>query len=270
MGVGCSGFTREKWERLEHLLETHLAICREIMPKHGIEEYAYFDFYAGPGVYAASDSVELAGEVGSPIRAMRILAAFGMPFRAYLFDPREAGRLLVNVGLTRTWGDPVEIDGLPCDEAVDRVIASGDRPRIGLAFFDPNGQADWAAIRRFCEAFRYIDVLINVASGTIKRLRLSSHPYHRALGTARPTVYLRSLGKKRTYLWDPCPGDRHEFALAFCTNCPDFPESRELGFHLSTTPKGKCIARRIDHSHRERELMGGLPGFLPFGGDHVY
>lgn len=264
MGVGCSRFTREKWERFEHLLVAHLSICREIMPRFGVEEYAYLDFYAGPGIYASSDRPDLAGEAGSPIRAMRLMATFGMSSRAYLFDPEEAGRLLVNVGLMEPPIVPTWIDGLRCREAVDRLIAGGVDLRIGLAFFDPNGQADWPAIGRFAAKFRYIDLLININSAVIKRM---INPIHRA---DRPMAYLEALGKKYVYLWDPCPSDPHQFALAFCTNFADFPESRALGFHRSTTPQGRCIARRIDHSHRERESLGGVPGFLDFGGEHVY
>jgi hypothetical protein len=279
--IGCSLYTREKWERFEYLLNVNAMMWRGIMQRCRWAEnvFSYFDFFAGPGLYTDADRVDLAGEYGSPIRALRVLeevfsdpghrSASGEPLgiRGFFSDSLEWERLracLVQLGHP---GD--EVRGLICDRAVDDLLAqwtpaAGQHPRkpVGLAFFDPNGQPPWDAIGRFAGAwiFDRIDLLINVNATVGKRVRLS--PLHAE--SRMPTEYLRSIGKKYIYLWEPSPGDSHQFALAFCTNCTDwrFPEFARKGFHALETEKGQRIARRIDLTDSERRRAGGSVGFL--------
>jgi hypothetical protein len=284
--IGCGKYTREKWERFIYLLRVHAEMYRLIMQKCRWADsvYSYFDFYAGPGLYTEHDSnPDLAGEYGSPVLATRILdevfnsrpglAANGEPLevRSFIFDPYEYDRLsscLRGIGLRGGM-----IDRLPCDRAVDRLIdnwreATGCSPRkpVGLAFFDPNGVPDWDSLRRFsgCKLFRRVDLLININTAIGRLVRLSQvHPE-----TMTSTERLRELGKEEIYLWEPAPSDKHQFALAFCTNCPDgkFPEFRRQGFHRIDSERGGRIARRIDLARWER-TREGLPGYLPGMGD---
>lgn len=263
MTVGCSEFTPEKWNRLDYLLGAHVKICRSIMQKLGcLQIYDYFDFYAGPGIYSPDDAGEyreLIGQAGSPIRAIRALNASGIRYRAWLSDecPLITRRLADN--LKQVAPCRFVVNPLDCKSAVDWLTGKqNQRFKIGLAFFDPNGQPDWDAIAKFSEAYPYIDLLINVSTALIKRM---NNPIHKA---KRPTEYLRGLGKKHIYLWDPCPGDKHQFSLAVCINWGQFPKFGTLGFHRIDTAWGRIIADRIDYSRDERIARGTMPGFLPF------
>jgi hypothetical protein len=276
--TGCSRATREKWSRFEYLLKIHARMCRAIMTKRSWADstYSYFDFFAGPGLYEITDSAELTGEYGSPVRAFRVLreifvdqagaAANGEPLRvrAILHDPEQWCRLRSCLQSLEMHGTIV--GGLTCDRAVADLIGrwhemTGSSPwkALGLAFFDPNGQPPWASIREFASAkiFNRIDLLINVNSTVVKRLRRS--PVHGESLT--PTQQLVSLGKDDVYLWEPSPGDIHQFALAYCTNGP-FSEFRRLGFHFINSEKGRRIADRIDLTEQERKTLGGTSGFL--------
>jgi hypothetical protein len=219
---------------------------------------------------------DLAGEYGSPVRAEQILkplffgqtaeAANGEPLgvRAFFYDPESAARLqscLRHLGIRGGL-----IDDLPCDEAVPDLIArwptlTGCSPwkALGLAFFDPNGQPPWASIQTFAtqKSFNRIDLLINVNSTVVKRVRKS--PVHAE--SLMPTQHLVALGKDDVYLWEPEPTDIHQFALAYCTNGP-FPEFRKLGFHFINSDRGRRIADRIDMTTQERKSLGGPSGFL--------
>jgi hypothetical protein len=276
--TGCSGSTREKWKRFEYLLGVHAEMCRLIMVKHRWADsaYSYFDFFAGPGLYDESDHTGLTGEFGSPVRALRILeplfneqvgeAANGEPLgiRTIIHDPLVWDRLyscLSHLGMLRGI-----IGDLPCEQAIDDLLENwpsmtGCSPwkPLGLAFFDPNGQPPWASIKAFGseKTFNRIDLLINVNSTVGKRVRKS--PIHAE--TLTPTQHLVELGKDDVYLWEPTPGDIHQFALAYCTNGP-FPEFRKLGFHFINSDKGRRIADRIDMTAEERKARGGPPGFL--------
>jgi three-Cys-motif partner protein len=276
--TGCSGSTREKWKRFEYLLRVHAAMCRLIMTKHRWADsaYSYFDFFAGPGLYDETDHAGLAGEFGSPVRALTILkeifvdpggeAANGEPLavRAFFHDPNVWHRLQHCLDRLGMHGGIV--DDVPCEQAVDALIEgwpgmTGCSPwkPLGLAFFDPNGQPPWSSIKAFSseKCFDHIDFLINVNSTVIKRVLKSS--IHAE--TRTPTQHLVELGKDDVYLWEPTPGDIHQFALAYCTNGP-FPEFRKLGFHFINSDKGRQIADRIDMTAKEYKSSGDARGFL--------
>jgi hypothetical protein len=279
--TGCSGSTREKWRRFEYLLRVHAAKCRLIMTdptkkKWADSCYSYFDFFAGPGLYDETDHAGLAGEFGSPVRALNILkeifidpggeAANGEPLgiRAFFHDPNVWLRLQRCLDHLGHCGGIV--DGSTCEQAIDDLIEhwlemTGCSPwkPLGLAFFDPNGQPPWASIRSFTsrKSFDRIDLLINVNSTVVKRVLKS--PVHAE--TRTPTQNLVELGKEDVYLWEPTPGDIHQFSLAYCTNGP-FRKFRRLGFHFINSDKGRRIADRIDMTADERKARGGPPGFL--------
>jgi hypothetical protein len=281
--TGCSGTTREKWKRFEYLLRVHAGMCRLIMTKHRWADsaYTYFDFFAGPGLYDESDHPGLAGEYGSPVRACRILgpiflgqsgeAANGEPLgiRTVFHDPNVGYRLRYCLDQLGLRGDVA--GDLTCDMAVADIISrwpgmTGCSPwkALGLAFFDPNGQPPWASIKAFAteRSFGCVDLLINVNSTVVKRVLKS--PIHAE--TRTPTQHLVELGKEAVYLWEPTPGDIHQFALAYCTNGP-FPEFRKHGFHSIDSDRGRRIADRIDMTAKERRDQGGPNGFLNGMGD---
>jgi hypothetical protein len=268
--VGCSSLSRLKWERLEYLLEAHATACKSIIGRKpwASKTYHYFDFYSGPGIYAATEDEDLIGEHGSPIRAIRTLERVGIDYRVLLSDEKEAHRLTRNLGTIGI--DGVYASPLTCSEAVDLytddarwVQAYSDTGKpFGIAFFDPNGVPDWAAVERFsnCYRFRFVDLLINVNATINKRCRASS----RHAETMRPTDHLLNVGKDQVVLWDPCPGDSWQFTLAYCTSraAPTF-KTRSLGFLPIDEPGGQRIARRIDFSEAERKYMPPPTGHLP-------
>ncbi len=271
--VGCSpAATREKWSRFQSLLGINCKMWKGIIPREAwtSEAYHYFDFYAGPGLYTKEESLELAGEVGSPIRAIEtIRAEFPGPCRVFFFDehPETAKRLAEN--LQRRFGATIEVPCMSCEEATEAMILAEDlRKPCGLAFFDPNGIPDWRSVCRFGQAtkFKRIDILLNINSTAMKRV-YSSPNHLNPDYKIRPSEHLHRLGKKRVLLWEPHPGDIHQFALAYCTNGPG-PEWEESRFSSIGTPQGQRIARRIDLSYSERMALGGTTGYLfdPKGG----
>lgn len=228
------------------------------------EAYHYFDFYAGPGLYTKEESPELAGEVGSPIRAIEtIRAEFPGPCRVFFFDEKPETAFRLGANLQARFGAKIDVPALACKEAVESLLLADDiRKPCGLAFFDPNGIPDWHSLRWFAQSlkFKRIDILLNINSTAAKRARKS--PKHLdADYKIPPTQHLRKLGKKRVLLWEPYPGDRHQFALAYCTNGPG-PEWEESQFFSIGTPAGQRIARRIDLSYGERIALGGSTGYL--------
>ncbi len=271
--VGCSAFTHEKWERFDYLLGIHIEMCKGIISRESwaSRAYHYFDFYAGPGIYGLEESEELAGQYGSPIRALQQFekrAPLEFILQCFDHDTEIAGRLTAILCRMLKLGLHCEV--MSCDEAVDYLLSNewheinlmSQMKAFGLAFFDPNGVPDWQAAKRFARSKRFnrVDLLFNINSAVCKWVFSSRlHPE-----TKRPTEHLREMNKKSIYLWTPSPGDSHQFALAYCTNGP-FPQFRQWGFHRLDTPEGARIGRMIDFSPRERRDMGGTTPFFFFG-----
>lgn len=267
--VGCSIYTREKWARLEYLLSIHVRICKGIMSRNDWVSgaYHYFDFYAGPGAYNESHSTLLAGEIGSTIRALDIFDREQVEHRSFFteHDTDTYTNLVETIAARQPHPCPW-VREMSCEEAIDKLCSdwhllsnSDHKVPFGLAFFDPNGVPDWPSLKRFARSKRFqrIDHLININSAICKWVFTSR--LHKE--TKRPTEHLRELDKKKIYLWEPTPGDSHQFALAYCTNGP-FPEFRDWGFHLIDSPQGQRIARRIDFSPKERLELSNKTGFL--------
>lgn len=268
---GCNPeFTPQKWFRHESMVKINLFMWKGCTWRRG--DYHYFDFYAGPGLITEMDSPELAGQKGSPFRAIDMIRAFcpDLAARVFLFDEDEEISRRLRANLARDYGDSAEVACLDCADAVHWLITELRlrRPampeRHGLAFFDPNGVPDWKAIKDFrgAKPFENIDLFININSTVSKRLRLSTSPRHaRPEFKLKPTEHLACLRKKRISLWEPCPGDNHRFALAYCTDGPA-PTWRESGFYPIESREGQRIARRMDLSQEERIALGGTTGTL--------
>jgi three-Cys-motif partner protein len=242
-----------KWERLEYLLATHINICKALIARMPwLSRYVYYDFYAGPGLYPG-----ITDGFGSPIRALQILRASGLPHHAFLFEPNHMAALKHAIA-TLLGPVPATFGNCTCETAI-HDLTNYPKPKIGLAFFDPNGQADWPSIHTFAANYHYIDVLINLNTATIKRMVKS--PRHKS---DRPMDYLKRLNKQWIFLWDPHPNDRFQFCLAFCTNMKKFPEFRRLGFYELQHERGRAIEQRINYTADEREQMNNHTGFLSF------
>ncbi len=271
MPVGCSWRSHQKWERVVKLGHAHAAICRNVIARDArLSPYHYVETYAGPGVYGPTDGHgeergQFVGQEGSPLLMLRILRDSGLDWRAHLSDRDEGVMLRLHACVA---GDSrISVNHLDCREAVDRLIKSKVDMRVGLAFFDPNGLADWQAIWDFAGHFKYMDILINVHANVIKRVRKSTHPSHKAqqewLGTASENIV--RVGRAHHFIWAPPKNDDQQFALSYSTGLGDFPEFRRAEFHRLESDEGRRIARRLDLTKKE---LGGRDGdFLPFMGD---
>ena len=270
--VGCSEYTILKWERFAYLFDVEIGIIGGIlsrMPGWADERFWYYDFYAGPGIYSEREAHYLAGRHGSPMIAVAMLRESRLNYRANLYDEKdETARRLQRAIDSHFPGSTVSIDTRSFRDAVDGLRPlPGEKKALGLAFIDPNGPPDWKALEDFCKSRRgdRTDVLINVNSSNMKLQYVSpKHAEH-----MRPTEHLKALGKRYIYLWEPAPSDMHQFALAFCTNCPEstFPDFPKKGFHKMSSEMGGVIARRIDMTHKERKAAAVKGQGVLFGGD---
>lgn len=269
--VGASRYTPVKLERLERFARRHGRVVRDVLAKpkwaDADRRYHYFDFYAGPGTYSEADYPDLVGRHGSPILVPKIIEDTPLTCLTFLSEPWHADRLARN--LREAGIDGVTLMPVTCADAIARLIGNEDPHRyvkhrpMGLAFIDPNGPVhaeEWEALERFVahKRFGLIDVLINV-NASIAKFCHSSRVHAETL---RTTEHLARLGKKSIQLWNPCPGDPHQFTLAYCTDGPTL-EFVEDGFVDITSPCGRDIARRIDYSAKERESLPPDPPTPP-------
>jgi three-Cys-motif partner protein len=260
--VGCTELSRLKWERLEYLLDIHIPMVRGIISRGLWAErrYHYVDLYAGPGLYDESDNPVLAGEIGSPVRALRALKRHGMAYRYLFFESDEAIATRLCKGLSLDDNRNGSIFARSCHQADEQVVASwSDRTgRIadlhGLIFADPNANDDicWETLRRLAYRPRFyrVDILVNVNATAPKRIR-GAFPGREVV---RPSAELAAL-KRNVYLWQPHEADRWQYTLAFCTNMNDFPELRRQGFHHVESDCGRLLAWKMDYSTKERASM---------------
>lgn len=270
--IGCSDITKDKWGRLEYLLTMHINACKGIVKRRSYVSrvYEYFDFYAGPGIYTEEDNQGLAGELGSPLRAIRLfqrildpkrlmlfMRSDIMTWRAWLFEPNRKTYGRLRMAINRVSQEPINAKNMTCGAGVKEIIDArlwktenewNRGHTYGLAFFDPNGVPDWDAIQLFSRTphFQRIDLLINVCATGIKRVRRAS------LDPTLATDRLLSLDKRKIYLWDPVPGDPFQFALALCTNWRGFPGFSQSRFYDIESPEGRAIAEKINYTKSER------------------
>jgi three-Cys-motif partner protein len=265
--VGCGEFTRLKWDRLDYLLSVHVPIVCGIIRRNfwAMPYYHYFDMYAGPGIYGEEYGNGLAGEDGSPIRALLALRSARYPYRVRFFDTsqRQVDSLRESLAVRGFHQEMSNIRKADCAAGVQEIMSmpAGRNARmLGMVFFDPNGKPDWPAIRTLARHpnSTYLDFFINLNVSIHKRLYYSSvHD-----DSLRPTEWLRVLGKKSIYLWRPAKSSPEQFTLSYCTNGP-FPEFENHGFHHIDTEAGQEIVRLIDFRPDERKTLSRARGFLP-------
>jgi hypothetical protein len=256
--VGTSGTTLAKWDAFSYLMAVHINMVKEVFaasPRDVVPAYVYLDLYAGPGLYEVRHDADLAGQLGSPLIAIRRLKASGIDFAPYFADADPAVCDLLRSSLVRDGhGEHVgRVFKACCALSVDRLLAwHTTRNKFGLAFADPNGQPDWDALHLLSRSDQWynVDMLINVNATAHKRVkgRFKGH------GFRRPTDYLRSLRKRYLWLWTPDESDSWQFTLAYCTNrkCPEF---RRKTFHGIDSPRGREIAHLIDYPIWERDAV---------------
>jgi three-Cys-motif partner protein len=268
--VGCSeSSTRSKWERLDYIGTVLSRMVRNIMDINEwvSRDFLFFDAHAGHGIYSETDHVpSLAGSHGSPLRILKILnQELPNNYVAYFSEPeKETARRLL--GSVESLGFKAFVANETHEEAIDNLIAL-DKQRslirrgtpFGLAFFDPNKSRDlsWRHLEDFARRFRYVDLLINVPSTDVKRLRTA--PLCVETKTLQDLVEpLRMAGgrKRYVYLWKPKNNDRNKFTLIFVTGYDKFPEFKKQGFHRDDTPDGRAIFDDVNRTEKERRSNG--------------
>jgi hypothetical protein len=259
--VGTSAATLAKWNAFAYLMTVHSHMVREIFaatPRDVVPAYIYLDLYAGPGLYEVRHDPDLAGQLGSPLIAIRRLQASGIDFAPYLADADPAICDLLRSSLVRDGhGEYVSrVFKACCALSIDRLLCwHTTRNKYGLAFIDPNGTPDWVAIDLLARSDQWynVDLLININATGHKRVK----GRFKDLGFLSPTQYLRRLRKRYIWLWTPDESDSWQFTLAYCTNrkCPEF---KRHTFHGIDSDRGREIARMIDLPVRERVASHGM------------
>jgi three-Cys-motif partner protein len=246
-GYATSGSTPTKDAHFREILDVHirctkaiLAKCEKKYPKWANPAYHYFDLNAGPGIDTASRH-------GSPMVFLDLIEHYQMNYRAVLFerDKKNSADLIANVG------EKAEVVTGDHIETFPSYFNKAQKNTFGLVYSDPSGNvppfellADWSSYPSYART----DVLIYVSSANVKRALKSP----KAQLESRLDELIHLINKRFWIVREP--QNKHQWTFLIGTNWIDFPAFERIGFHKTTSEKGKEIMYRLNTTNEERKL----------------
>lgn len=203
---------------------------------------AYVDLFSGPGLCVEEDSRRETH--GSPLRA----AAFPN-FKSLFFNDLDTESVAaLRQRLARLARPGIIVHQADCNEAAleaRRLLFSGSRPPLGLAFIDPPAfQIRFDTLRAFTEGLR-IDLIITFMTGYIRRnLDLGAN-----LDAFMGTAAWRDSSKSTRQILDLYEGQLKSIGYDYVDDDIRITNSRESTlYHLvfaSKHPRGLDFFRKI-------------------------
>lgn len=249
-GVGFSDSTEVKQKDFEVIVKTHVkAACMGIINKNKWSDnpYMYFDMNAGPGFYN--------GISGSPIIFLDEAAKYNNTlFNVFLFESNElnCNELKKNIS-DRQYPENINIKILNSDSCLDILnhVPSSGYPKYGLIYSDPTGQVppfDTLAQISNIHQCKQIDIVVNFAAATIKRLRGSK------LCSESQTLkdHLSAINKQYWMVREPC--SKHQWSFVIGSNWRDFPAFKKQAFYGIESRRGTSILNYLNYSKKEKTV----------------
>jgi len=248
-GYGYSNHTAQKQQELVYMLNAFIPICKGALSqwRNFDQTLYYIDLNAGPGTSLESCVI------GSPIAFLELAQKHNASYQAILIEQelilcQQLQRAVVGY-------DNVTIYCNDHKYAIQHVIETTTRNRMGLLYADPNGdpRSEFEVIRQLTSLREYdrFDVLIHFSATAIKRAKTEECLYD----------YLEGVNKKYGFISDPQEQWQWTFILA--TNWrgmpklgPNWarigtPEARERLAYLNNTKTGNS------KNKKQKKTMNG-------------
>ena len=253
-GVGYGPHTPLKQDHFAKTIRMHLGIVRGILQRAKEQHwknvdtdcYYYFDINAGPGH-------DPTGLKGSPLIFLEEAQAKNLPYHGVFIEKESESYAILRSKIH----DPnVQILCGDHRKLLPNYFIP-DCERYGVIYVDPSGNIppfDLLAQMSRWPTYSKLDVLINVACATIKRVRICE----RTIESRNLKELMATIQKKYWIVRKPV--GNHEFSFLIGTNWKDFPAYEKEGFYNSQSPLGQQILDRLTYTTEElAEHTGQLP-----------
>lgn len=262
MPVGKSRVTPFKQKDLRDLFIRQLSLVKDVFDKKKDEKwldpvYYLFDITAGDAELSEETSPKIFLEGLRYFRGLNFIAVFIEK------EKKTFERMKKNInGFIDKIDDSQEREcfreqvsyfwGKNHDVLDDGVFRDG-KYKYGLLYWDPNSFTlkQWQLISRFSEEWNYLDLVVNINTTFIKRLRYNRHCSDYSCFSLKD--YIGMIKKDHKYIRTSYNNDPHHWLLLFATNMPGYHICRPYDFIPVSSYEGQQIIEKYGERLNEKK-----------------
>lgn len=234
-GVGQSEYTQVKEDHYASILGWQVNVAIKAMhnqykPWH--KTYLLIDATAGSGI--------LEGDIeGSPLRALRVMDAKGIDYRAVFVEQDLTACASLHSALFGRKRS--EVRNTPYQQIIGEFCKQPDPLQLGVLYIDPNGTPDFEALKQFAGSFPAMEVLISVTANGVKRAGKTD---------ADLGEWIKRIGKRHWLIRELYT--KWQWTFLFGSNYPGFSKPYErIGLYPTTSETGRMYLDRASLSKEE-------------------